>query len=175
MSLSLYTASIPVFEQMLQALSGVLDKAAAHCAAKKIDPAVLVATRLIPDMFPLTRQVQTACDFAKNGTARFAGVEAPKFEDNETTIDALKARIAKTLDYIGTLDRGAIEAAAGRTIEFPIGPNKMKMQAENYLLHLVLPNFFFHTTTAYAILRQAGVDLGKRDFIGMPLGISPVA
>jgi hypothetical protein len=175
MSLSLYTASIPVFQQMLQALSGVLDKAAAHCAAKKIDPTVLAATRLIPDMFALTRQVQTACDFAKNAPARIAGIDPPKFEDRETTIDELKARIAKTLDYIGTLDRAAIEAAAGKSIEFPLGPNKMKMQAENYLLHLVLPNFFFHTTTAYGILRQAGVDIGKRDFIGMPLGISPVA
>jgi hypothetical protein len=173
MSLTLYTASIPLFEQMLQALSGVLDKAAAHCVAKKIDPAVLAGTRLIPDMFPLTRQVQTACDFAKNAPARIAGIELVKFEDNETTIDELKARIAKTLDFIRTLDRGAIEAAAGRIIEFPLGPNKMKMPAENYLLHLALPNFFFHTTAAYTILREAGVEIGKRDFMGIPPGLSP--
>jgi len=126
-------------------------------------------------MLPLARQVSLACDFAKNGTARIAGIDPPKFEDTETTIDELKARIAKTLDLIGTYDRGAIDAAAGKTIEFPVGPNKMKMPAENYLLHMVLPNFFFHTTAAYAIIREAGVDIGKRDFIGMPLGISPVA
>src|SRR5882757_2993391 len=149
MSLSLYTASMPVFDQMLHALDGVLDKAIAHCAAKKIEPATMVATRLIPDMLPLARQVQTACDFTKNATARFAGVEAPKFADTEATLDELKARIAKTLDFVHSLAPAAIDAAAGRMIEFPLGPNKMKMPAENYLLHLALPNFYFHTTTAY--------------------------
>src|ERR1700687_3906773 len=167
MSYSMSQASLPVFEIGLAALSGVLDKAASHASAKKIDPAVLAQSRLSPDMFPLTRQVQIACDLAKNGSARLAGVEAPRFEDQETTIDQLKARIATTVAYVKTLDPKQIDASADREITFPLGPtDKGHMKGEDYLNHFVLPNVYFHLTAAYAILRHCGVDIGKRDFLG---------
>jgi hypothetical protein len=167
MSFSLSAASLPVLEVGLNALSAVLDKAAAHAAAKKIEPAVLLAWRLAPDMFPLVRQVQVTADQAKNGAARLAGVEPPRHEDNETTIDELKARLAKTVAFLKALDRQAIDAAGEREITFPLGPtNKGHMTGEDYLNHFVLPNFYFHRTAAYAILRHCGVDIGKRDFLG---------
>jgi hypothetical protein len=159
-------ASLPVFEIGLNALSGVLDKAAAHIAAKKIEPAVLLGWRLAPDMFALSRQVQVACDQAKNGTARLAGVEPPKFEDNETTLDQLKERIAKTVAFLKTLDAKAIDASSDREITFPLGPNKGQMKGGDYLNHFMLPNFYFHLTAAYACARACGVDVGKRDFLG---------
>jgi len=160
-------AALPVFEIALNALSGVLDKAAAFAAAKKLDPAVLPQWRLAPDMFPLARQVQVACDQAKNGAARLAGVEPPRYEDKEATIDELKARIAKTLAFVKTVDAKAIDAAGGREVTFPLGPtNKGHMKADDYLTHFVLPNFYFHLTAAYAILRHCGVEIGKRDFLG---------
>ena len=166
MAFSMSRSSLPVFEIGLNALSANLEKAAAFAAAKKIDSAVLVNTRLAPDMFPLSRQVQIATDQAKNGSARLAGVEAPKYEDNETTIDQLKARIAKTVAYIKTLDARQIDGAADREINFPLGPSKGQMKGDDYLNHFVLPNFYFHITAAYAILRYCGVDIGKRDFLG---------
>jgi len=167
MSFSMSKASLPVFQIGLTALSNVLDKAAAFAAAKKIEPAVLIGSRLAPDMFPLVRQVQVASDQAKNGAARLAGVEAPRFEDTETTIDQLKARIAKTLAYVNTLDAKAIDGSADRDITFPLGPtNQGHMRGNDYLNHFVLPNFYFHLTAAYAILRHCGVDIGKRDFLG---------
>jgi hypothetical protein len=160
-------ASLPVFEIGLTALTGVLDKAAAFATAKKIDAAVLPQYRLAPDMFALARQVQVACDMAKNGGARLAGVEPPKFEDDEKTLDELKARIAKTLAFVKSLDAAKIDAAAEREITFPLGPtNKGHMSGTDYLNHFVLPNFYFHLTTAYTILRHCGVELGKRDFLG---------
>jgi hypothetical protein len=160
-------SSLPVFEIGLNALSGVLDKAAAYIAAKKVEPAVLLGYRLAPDMFALVRQVQVACDQAKNGSARLAGVEPPKFEDNETSLDELKERIAKTVAYIKTLDSKAIDASSDREITFPLGPtNKGQMKGGDYLNHFVLPNFYFHLTAAYAIVRHCGVDVGKRDFLG---------
>jgi hypothetical protein len=159
-------ASLPVFEIGLNALSGVLDKAAAYAAAKKVDPAVLLGWRLAPDMFALTRQVQVACDQAKNGAARLAGAEPPKFEDTETSLDQLKGRIAKTLAYIKGLDAKAIDASADREITFPLGPTKGQMKGGDFLNHFVLPNFYFHLTAAYAIVRHCGVELGKRDFLG---------
>jgi uncharacterized protein len=166
MAFSMSRASLPVFEIELNALSAILDKAAGFAAAKKIDPTVLLNTRLAPDMLPLTRQVQIATDQAKNGSARLAGVEAPKFEDNETSLDQLKARLAKTLAYLKTLDARQIDGAADREITFPLGPNKAQMRGDDYLNHFVLPNFYFHVTTAYAILRHCGVEIGKRDFLG---------
>jgi len=167
MPLSLSQASVPAFEIGLNALSAVLDKAEAHAAAKKIDPAVLLHSRLSPDMFDLVRQVQVAADQAKNGSSRLAGVEAPRYEDNETTVDQLKARLAKTVAYLKTLDRKAIDASTDREITFPLGPtNKGHMKGDDYLNHFVLPNFYFHVTAAYAILRHCGVELGKRDFMG---------
>jgi uncharacterized protein len=164
---SLSGASISVFEIGLNALSGVLDKAAAFATAKKVDPAVLLHTRLSPDMFDLTRQVQTVSDQARRGSSRLAGVDPPSVEDTETTIDQLKARLAKTVAYLKTLDPKQIDAAANRDIKFPIGGgNTGQMKGEDYLNHFVLPNFYFHLTAAYAILRHCGVDIGKRDFLG---------
>jgi uncharacterized protein len=159
-------ASLPVFEIGLNAISAVLDKAAAHAAAKKIDMSVILGWRLAPDMFPITRQVQIACDMAKNGGARLANVEPPKFEDTETTLDEIKARIAKTLAFLKTLDKAAMDASSDREITFPLGADKGQMKGADYLNHFVLPNFHFHLTTAYGLIRSCGVDIGKRDFIG---------
>jgi hypothetical protein len=167
MAFTMSQASLPVFETGLNALIGVLDKAAAHAVAKKIDPPVLLGWRLAPDMFALTRQIQVTCDQAKNGSARLAGVEPPKFEDNETTVDQLKERLTKTVAYLKTLDAKAIDASSDREITFPLGPtNKGHMKGADYLNHFVLPNFYFHLTAAYANVRQCGVDVGKRDFLG---------
>ncbi|MGB6558605.1 MAG: DUF1993 domain-containing protein [Pseudolabrys sp.] len=159
-------ASLPVFEIGMNALTAVLDKAAAHAAAKKIDPSVLLGWRLAPDMFALGRQVQVTCDQAKNGSARLAGVEPPKFEDTETSLDQLKERIAKTLAFLKTLDAKAIDASSEREITFPLGPNKGQMKGIDYLNHFVLPNFYFYLTAAYIAVRNFGVDVGKRDFLG---------
>jgi uncharacterized protein len=174
MSFSMSQASLPVFEISLNALSAVLEKAHAHAAAKKIDSSVLLNSRLYPDMFALVSQVQIATDQAKNGSARLAGVEAPRYEDNETTMDQLQARIAKTVAYLKTLDPRRIDASADREITFPLGPkNTGQMKGRDYLNHFVLPNFYFHVTAAYAILRHCGVDIGKRDFLGaIPLRMS---
>jgi uncharacterized protein len=171
---SMSQASLPVFEINLNALSGVLDKAEAFAAAKKIDASVLLHSRLAPDMFDLVRQVQVATDGARRGSSRLAGVEAPKFEDNETTVAQLKERIAKTVAYLKTLDRKAIDASAEREITFPLGPEKKgHMKGDDYLNHFMLPNFYFHCTAAYTILRHLGVDVGKRDFLGeIPLKMS---
>ena len=167
MAISMFKASAPIFVQFLTSLSAVLDKTAAHAEAKKIDPSVLLNTRLAPDMFPLVRQVQVATDLAKNGAARLAGIEPPRYEDKETTIGELKARLAKTVAYIKTLDATQIDAAADRQITFPLGPtNKGHMKGDDYLNHFVLPNVYFHLTAAYAILRHCGVEIGKEDFLG---------
>jgi hypothetical protein len=163
---SVSQACLPVFEAGLNALAGVLDKTAAYAAAKKIDPSVLLNWRLAPDMFALARQVQVACDHAKNGAARLCGVEPPKFEDNETTIDQLKARINKTVAYLKSLDAKAIDASADREVSFPLGQGKGHMSGRDYLNHFVLPNFYFHLTAAYAIARHCGVEVGKRDYMG---------
>jgi uncharacterized protein len=174
MQYSMSNASIPVFQIGLEALSAILDKASAHAAAKKIEPSILLQSRLSPDMFPLVRQVQIAADLAKNGSARLAGVDPPRLEDNETTIDELKERIAKTLAFLKTLDTKQIDASGDREITFPLGPtNKGHMKGTDYLNHFMLPNFYFHTTAAYAILRHCGVDIGKRDFLGaIPMRMS---
>jgi len=166
MTYSMSQTALPTFEIGLNALSGALDKAAAFTTAKKVDPAVLLGWRLAPDMFALGRQVQVACDQAKNGAARLAGAEPPKFEDNETTLDQLKERIAKTVAYLKTLDAKAIDASTDREITFPLGPSKGQMMGGNYLNHFVLPNFYFHLTAAYAIVRHCGLEIGKRDFLG---------
>ena len=159
-------ASLPAFEIGLNALLGVLDKAAAHAAAKKTDPSVLIGWRLAPDMFPFVRQVQVVCDQAKNASARLAGIEPPKFEDNETTLDQLKDRIARTLAFLKTLDGKAIDTSSDREITFPLGQKKGQMKGADYLNHFVLPNFYFHLTAAYALARNFGADIGKRDFLG---------
>lgn len=166
MPFSMSQASLPVFETGLNALLAVLDKAAAHIAAKKIDPPVLVGWRLAPDMFALGRQVQVACDQAKNGSARLAGVEPPKFDDTEATLDQFKERITKTVAYLKTLDTKAIDSSSERDITFPLGSNKGQMKGADYLNHFVLPNFYFHLSAAYMVVRNFGVDIGKRDFLG---------
>jgi len=165
--MSMSNASIPVFEISLNALSGLLDKAEAYADGKKIDPMALLNARLFPDMFALTRQVQSACDQAKNGAARLAGIDPPRYEDSEKTIAELKARIAKTLAFVKTVDAKKIDASADQEITFPLGPtNKGHMKGSDYLHHFVLPNFYFHLTTAYDILRHSGVEIGKRNFMG---------
>ncbi len=173
MSLSMSQACLPAIEIGFNALSGVLDKAGQFAAGKKIDPAVLLNSRLAPDMFALTRQVQVATDLAKNGVARLAGVEPPRYEDKEATIDELKARLAKTVAFLKTLDTKSIDSAADREITFPLGPtNKGQMKGDDYLNHFILPNVYFHLTAAYAILRHCGVEIGKQDFLGaIPLKI----
>jgi hypothetical protein len=167
MAFSLSTVLLPTLQIELDALSTMLEKADAYAAAKKVDPSVLLNWRLAPDMFPLVRQIQIVADQAKNGSARLAGVEAPRYEDNETALDQLRARIAKTSAYLKTLDTKQIDAAAEREITFPLGPAKKgQMKGDDYLNHFVLPNFYFHLATAYAILRHCGVDVGKADFLG---------
>jgi len=175
MSLSLYQFSVPVFEGSLAAFLGVLDKAEAHAEARKFDATNYLALRLAPDMFPLTRQVQTFCDHAKNASFRLAGAQPPVIADDETTFAELRARIGTTRNHLKTIDAGAVDAGADRDIVFPIGPKlKMRMQGPDYLMHFAFPNFYFHLTTAYDILRSAGVEVGKRDFLGNIPRISPV-
>jgi hypothetical protein len=173
--MSMSRAAITTFEIGLNALSGLLAKAESYAAARKIDAAVLLNTRLFPDMFPLTRQVQIACDLAKNGGARLAGLEPPKHEDLEQSLGELQARIAKTVAFVKTLDPAKIDACAERDIVFPLGrENKGRMRGADYLNHFVLPNFYFHISTAYGILRHCGVEIGKREYLGdIPLSMMP--
>src|ERR1043165_5157719 len=168
MTISMYRASVPVLLQMLGALSGVLDKAAAFAAAKKIEPSVLLNSRLAPDMFPLTRQVQIAADFAKGLAARLAGQEPPKYADDETTIDQLKARIAKTIAFIKEFKPAQIDGSEEKDITMTLGGQPRNFKGENYLVGFALPNFFFHVTAAYAILRHNGVEIGKTDYMRPP-------
>ena len=174
MSVSIHQSSIGAYQVTLTAFLGLLDKALAHAEAKKFDPAVYMTLRIRPDMLPFGRQVQIFCDNAKNGAARLAGVEAPRYEDNETNIAELKARVTKTLDFIAAIDAAALEEGTNREIIFPVGPNKMKMKGGDYVVHWSLPNYYCHLVTAYDLLRYAGVDIGKRDFLGAIPGISPV-
>ncbi|MEQ1882251.1 MAG: DUF1993 family protein [Burkholderiales bacterium] len=166
MALSMYQASVPVFIKTLGNLSGILDKAAAYAQAKKVDHSVLLGLRLYPDMLAMVRQVQIACDFAKGATCRLAGQEVPAWEDSEKTLDDLKARIAKTLDFIKGFKPEQIDGSENRDINVKVAGNPVTYKGQPYLLHSVMPNFFFHTTTAYALLRHSGVEIGKRDFIG---------
>jgi uncharacterized protein len=167
MTLSIYSASVPVFNQMLSALSDVLSKAEVHAGEKNIDPNALLQARLFPDMFPLVRQVQIAVDFSKGVTSRLAGVEVPSWPDTETTFADLQALIAKALAHIGSLDAGQFTDSENKEIVLRPGtPKEKKLAGSAYLQHYGLPQFFFHVTTAYAILRHNGVDIGKRDFMG---------
>lgn len=167
MKISVPAMSVDVFVKSLGNLSAILDKAQASAAARKFEPAVLVNARLAPDMLPLSKQVQIACDIAKAGCARLAGQQPPSFPDNEQTIDELKARIAKTIDYLKTLPASAFEGAEDREIQVPAGPGTtLQFRGLDFLQSWVIPNVFFHITTAYAILRHNGVDIGKRDFLG---------
>ena len=168
MKISMYQASAPRFANALTNLSAILDKAQAHAEAKKIDPAVLGSLRLIADMFPLSRQVQIACDTAKGAVARLAGVEIPKHEDTEQTIPELRARIAKTLDFVRSVPAAAIDGSEDREVVLKMRSGEHKYAGLQYLMGHAWPNFYFHVTTAYYILRANGVDLGKRDYIGQP-------
>lgn len=166
MNISMYQASVPVFIRMLDNLAAVLEKAAAHAEARKIDPAVLVSSRLYPDMFPLSKQVQIAADAAKGGAARLAQQEPPAFEDNEATFADLVARTRKTVDYLRTLKPEQIDGSEDRTVTWKTRTATKSMQGMPYLLNHVMPNLYFHITTAYAILRHNGVEIGKGDFLG---------
>jgi hypothetical protein len=166
MALSFFDVSIPALVRGLGNLSVIIDKAAAHAEAKKLDPAALAQARLFPDMFPLTRQVQITCDTAKGAAARLAGLEIPKHEDNETTLPELKQRIAKTLDFIQGVKASQLEGAETRSIELKSPNRTLSFTGLTYLTQFVLPNFYFHQSIAYAILRHNGVEVGKFDYLG---------
>ena len=163
----MYQASVPVFIRLVAALSSMLDKTAAHAETKKIDPAAFLGARLYPDMFPLVRQVQIAADFAKNCSGRLAGVALPKFPDTEASFEELKERLDKTLAFLKGLKPAQFEDTADKEFMIPIGKNEVKFTGQSYLLSSAMPNFYFHLTTAYAILRHNGIDVGKRDFLGV--------
>jgi hypothetical protein len=168
MPISMYEASVPAFVRTLTQLSAILDKAEVYCAARKIDPAALIGARLYPDMFPLSRQIQITCDFPKAACARLSGREVPSFPDTETTFAELKARVAKTLDYVRSFKAADIDGNEGRDIKFKAGGQELAFKGQQYLTYFVLPNLYFHATTAYAILRHNGLELGKGDYMGAP-------
>jgi uncharacterized protein len=166
MSLSMYQASVPVLKRTLTNLSAILDKAVADAESRKIDPAVLVNSRLAPDMHPLSRQVQIASDIAKGGVARLAGVEPPSYADTEASFPELKERIAKTVAFLDGFKADQVDGSEDRQIKLTFPGGEMNFSGRDYLFNFVLPNVFFHVTTAYAILRHNGVAIGKRDFLG---------
>jgi len=165
MKISVHAASVDLLANSLANLSYLLDKGHAHAVARKYDPALLLAARLAPDMFPLTRQVQIASDASKFGVSRLAGIEAPKFEDNEQTFEELRARIARTIDFIKGVSAASLEGSEDRVIKVPARDRTLEFKGLDYLVRFVIPNAFFHITTAYAILRHAGVEIGKTDFL----------
>ena len=166
MTISMYQASVPLMTRMLTNLKGIVQKAADHAKAKKIDESALLNARLFPDMFVFTRQVQIACDFARATGARLAGVEPPAYEDSEQSLAELVARIERSIEYLGTLKAQQIDGSEAREIVRPVRGEPKKFTGINYLLQFALPNFFFHVTTAYAILRHSGIEIGKNDYIG---------
>ena len=166
MALSMYGCSVPALKQTLGSIAAILRKAADHAESRKIDPAVLINARLFPDMFALAKQVQIATDQAKGCAARLAGVDIPKFDDNETTFAELQARIEKTVAFLDSFKAQQIDGSEERDIVLQLHEIKLEFKGQDYLLKWVLPNFYFHATTAYNILRHNGVDIGKRDFLG---------
>ncbi|HMN77729.1 MAG TPA: DUF1993 domain-containing protein [Burkholderiaceae bacterium] len=166
MAISMYSASVPVYSHTLANLERILDKAEAYAAARKFDSAVLLGMRLAPDMLPLAKQVQIACDAAKLSVARLAGIDAPKFEDSEASIADLKARVRKTIEFLATVPAAKVDGSETREVRVPRRDGEMKFDGETYLKHYALPNFFFHVTTTYALLRHNGVELGKADYLG---------
>ena len=166
MALSMYQASVPVFLQGLRTLGTILEKAEAQAAERKFDPVFLLNDRLAPDMFPFSRQVQIASDHAKGATARLADLEVPKFEDTERSFAELRQRLARVAEFVQSVDRNLIDGSEERAITLTIGGRAMTFTGQTYLLHFALLNFYFHHTTAYAILRHNGIGIGKRDFIG---------
>jgi uncharacterized protein len=168
MTISMYQASVPSLIRSLSNLIVILEKGAAAAEARKLDPLVLLNTRLYPDMFPLVRQVQIASDIARRGVARLAGTEAPAMDDNETTFAELITRLQKTNAYLETLTPDQIDGSEAKAITLPIGKETMQFEGLPYLLSFILPNVYFHVTTTYNILRQCGVEVGKKDFLGKP-------
>jgi len=166
MAAGLYDVSVPVFARMLRNLSTLLDKMVADLESRKVEPAVLLQSRLYPDMFPLLQQVQLACDFAKGASARLAGVPVPAFPDEEKTIDELKARIVKVLAFIDGVAKADVDAGALRDITLKMRDRTLELKGVDYLNNMAMPNFYFHVTTAYAIMRHNGVAVGKKDFVG---------
>ena len=166
MQITMYDTLVPTANRMLGNLSNFLDKAEAFAAAKKIDATVLLNSRLAPDMFPLTRQIQIAADMTKGAAARLSGTELPKYEDNETTIAELKGRIAKTLAFVNGIDAAKYTGSEDRDVTLQMRTGERRFKGLDYLRDYVLPNVYFHVTTAYAILRHNGVELGKNDFVG---------
>lgn len=166
MSLDFYRLSVSSFVHRLGNLDSILEKAIAHCAARDMDPKTMLEAQLAPDMFNFTRQVQIACDFAKGAGARLAGVDVPSFEDNETSLEALRERVAKTRAFLDTLQPEAFADAPSRDIVLNFPQMSLQFKGDVYLIDFALPNFYFHFTTAYDLLRQHGVEIGKRDFIG---------
>ena len=168
MSLSMYEASAPRFISMLRNLDAILAKAQSHAVAKKIDPSVLLNSRLFPDMFPLIRQVQITTDHAKGAVARLAGVEVPKFEDTEQSFEDIRARLAKTIAFVESFNAEKIDGSEDREISLKVGGQDMTFKGMAYLIGFAVPNFYFHLVTAYNILRHNGVEIGKRDYMGNP-------
>ena len=166
MTISMHQASVPVFIRMLNNLAAILEKAAAHAEAKKIAPTVLLNSRLYPDMFPLSRQIQIASDTAKGGAARLAGMEPPKYEDNETTFPELIERLCKTISYLNTLKPEQIDGSEKKKVTLKVRDEMLTFEGLTFLLNRVLPNLYFHISTAYAILRHSGVEIGKKDYLG---------
>jgi hypothetical protein len=166
--MSFHDATVPAFLQILGSLSGLLTKAEAHCKAKNIQPEVLLGARLYPDMFSLTRQIQTACDFAAKSCARLTKSEVPSTPDTEKSFDELKARLAKTIDYVKSFKPAQFDGAESREVTFPVGPGKtLTLKGQQFLNAVAFPNFYFHAATAHGILRHNGVEIGKRDFLGV--------
>src|SRR5580692_9875055 len=166
--MSFYDATVPVFLQTLGALSGLLTKAEAHCKAKKIEPEVLLGARLYPDILPLSKQIQIASDFAAKGCARLTHSEVPSTPDTEKSFEELKQRLAKTIDYVKAFKPAQFDGADARDVTFPAGPDKtMTVKGQQFLSHFALPNFYFHAATAHDILRHNGIEIGKRDFLGV--------
>ena len=168
MSITMHSASVPIFASMLKSLSAWLDKAEAHADAKKFESSVYLTTRLAPDMLPFTNQVQIACDTAKFLVARLAGVEAPKFDDSEASLADLRQRVRATIEFIQSVPAGKIDGTEEKEVSLPRRSGPIIMKGEAYLKHFALPNFFFHATTAYALLRHNGVEIGKMDYLGAP-------
>jgi len=166
MTISMYQASAPVFTRMLTQLKVILDKTATQAAAKKIDDSVYLTARLYPDMLPMGRQIHIACDFAKGCCARLAGLEVPKYEDNEMSFADFQARIDKTIAFVASIAPAQIDGQEDRDINITVAGNPVTFKGQAYLLHMALPNFYFHLTTAYAILRHNGIEIGKGDFLG---------
>lgn len=166
MSLTMHAATAPAFTRMLNNLLAWLDKAQAHAEARRFDANNYLGLRLAPDMLPLSRQIQIACDGAKGCMARLAGIEVPKWDDTEATLDELRARVRRTLDYVAAFTPAQIDGSETREIVVPTRTGELRFSGEDYLRHFVLPNFYFHATTSYALLRHAGVEIGKRDYLG---------